>query len=159
MTLGSISWSASARIPQRASRIRARVARPGSVNEIRDARAIYRAWSEEFDSWFARPGVIRMRAEEGEPFFFETEHKGERQPHYGRFLTLVQDRLVELTWMTGVVGTAGAETVVRVELSPADTGIHLRLTHAGFYDQAGVRRHEVWPTLLAELDKRLATPS
>ncbi len=119
--------------------------------------AIYRAWTEDFDSWFASPGKIRMRAEEDEPFFFETEHEGQRHSHHGRFLSLKQDRRVELTWVTGMPGTAGAETVVSVELDPTDTGTHLRLTHAGFYDHAGVKQHEVWPTLLAGLDERLAT--
>jgi hypothetical protein len=97
-----------------------------------------------------------MRPEEGEPFFFGTEHQGAHHPHYGRFLTLRTDRLVELTWVTGAVGTEGAETVVTVELEPADGGTHLRLTHAGFYDEAAAKRHEAWVTLLAELDERLA---
>lgn len=120
--------------------------------------SIYRAWTQDFDSWFASPGVIRMRSEEGEPFFFETDHEGERHPHYGRFLRLVQDRLVELTWMTGTPGTGGAETVVTVELDPADDGTNLRLTHAGFYDQAGIKQHETWPTLLVGLDEQLTKP-
>jgi uncharacterized protein YndB with AHSA1/START domain len=122
--------------------------------------AIYRAWTEEFDTWFAKPGLIRMRAEEDEPFMFYTEHDGRLQPHYGRFLALEQDRFVELTWVTGDLGTAGAETVVSVELEPTDPGTRLRLTHAGFYDQAGVERHDkawahhVLPHLDATLHQR-----
>lgn len=122
--------------------------------------AIYRAWTEAFDSWFAAPGLIRMRAAEGEPYVFYTVHEGQLQPHYGRFLTLQPDRLVELTWMTGAVGTAGAETVVTVELEPNAAGTRLRLTHAGFYDQAGVERHdEAWQNhVLPHLDATLTTP-
>ncbi len=117
--------------------------------------AIYRAWTEGFDSWFASPGLIRMRAEVDEPFYFETEHAGERHPHYGRFLALRQGELVELTWVTGAGGTGGAETVVTVELQPGDTGTRIRLTHAGFYDEESARQHEVWSQILTMLDERL----
>jgi uncharacterized protein YndB with AHSA1/START domain len=118
--------------------------------------AIYRAWTEQFDTWFAQPGVIRMRAGEDEPFFFEVSHEGARHPHYGRFLTLTQDRRVEMTWLTGEAGTKGAETVVSVELTPDGPGTRLRLTHAGFADEASAKQHEAaWPEILAHLDDRL----
>jgi uncharacterized protein YndB with AHSA1/START domain len=121
---------------------------------------LYRAWTEQFDSWFAAPGLIRMRGEEGQPFVFYTVHEGQLQAHYGRFLTLERDRLVELTWVTGAIGTAGAETVVTVELETSDTGTRLRLTHAGFYDQAAVERHrEAWEQhVLPHLDATLTVP-
>jgi uncharacterized protein YndB with AHSA1/START domain len=96
-----------------------------------------------------------MRAQEDQPFYFETEHEGKRHPHYGRVLTLRPDRLVELAWVTGMGGTGGAETVVTVELAPRDGGTRLRLTHAGFYDDAAAKQHEVWGTILAMLDERL----
>ncbi|MER7467997.1 SRPBCC domain-containing protein [Streptomyces sp. NPDC097981] len=123
---------------------------------------LYAAWTEEFDRWFAAPGSVVMTAEPGAPFFFETESAQERgapatrHPHYGRFLRLVPDRLVELTWVTGRDGTAGAETVVTVELSPHPIGTRLRLTHAGFYDEAARDNHETaWQAILARQDEVL----
>ena len=121
------------------------------------ADSIYRAWTVEFDSWFATPGLIRMRPVQGEPFYFEVVHEGLRAPHYGRFLALDPDRVVELTWVTGKGGTDGAETVVRVELTPMESGTRLRLTHSGFDSESALARHrDSWPAVLAHLDDQLA---
>jgi uncharacterized protein YndB with AHSA1/START domain len=126
------------------------------------AAALYEAWTQGFDRWFAAPGSVLMRPEVNAVFFFETEFKHQseavvqRHPHYGRFLRLIVGHLVEMTWVTGALGTEGAETIVTVELQQSSAGTRLYLKHAGFPNAAARDRHrEAWPLVLDQIGASL----
>lgn len=124
------------------------------------ARVLYKAWTEEFGKWFASPRSVLMKPEVDSPFFFETEYKFEtkqparRHPHYGRFLRLDPDKLIEMTWITGEGGTEGTETIVTVELTQMGNATRLRLTHAGFSNSSSKNGHgKAWPEVLRHLEE------
>lgn len=122
--------------------------------------AIYQAWTQEFDTWFATPGTLVMRAHAGEPFYFDVAFEDQHHPHYGRILELVPDRVVHFAWVTGAGGTDGAETHLHIELSPVADGTRLTLQQTGFYTEAAARAAaDAWPHVLAHLDEVLAGSS
>ena len=131
----------------------------------RSAATLYRAWTTGWGSWFAESDSARVRADVGEPFFFDVAQRFTdgrptvRHPHYGRFLRLVPNALVSLTWVTGTGGTAGAETTLTVHLDAiAGDFTQVTLIHEGFATAEARAAHEAaWPMILAHQDAALAS--
>jgi uncharacterized protein YndB with AHSA1/START domain len=101
-----------------------------------------------------------MKSGVDSPFFFETDYKFEtkqsasRHPHYGRFLKLDPNKLIEMTWVSGKGGTEGAETIVTVELTSAEESTHVRLAHSGFSSRSSRDGHaKAWPEVLRHLER------
>jgi uncharacterized protein YndB with AHSA1/START domain len=120
---------------------------------------VYEAWTSKFDLWFAQPGAMLMTPEVDRPYFFYNKNEWGRHPHYGRFLELIENEVVEMTWVTGngsEVGTEGAETVIRVELVPKDLGTSVHFTHSGFVTERSRDDHkENWPLAFKDLEKAI----
>ena len=96
-----------------------------------------------------------MVREVGSAWFFYNREDWGRHPHYGRFLALKVDQMIETTWLTGNgsrEGTWGAETILKIQLMPSDNGTKLTLTHSGFVSDESRDAHaENWPIALVEL--------
>ncbi len=106
---------------------------------------VYAAWTKRFDTWFAQAGTLAMVPEPGRPYFFYNRNEWGRHPHYGRFLDVKENQLIEMTWMTGngtAEGTEGAETVLRIELVPKGWATEVRLTHSGFVSEKSRDGHK-----------------
>ena len=127
------------------------------------AEKIYEALTSGFDLWFAQPGAVFMTPEVDRAYFFYNRDEWGRHPHYGRFLELKENEIVEMTWVTGDgadVGTEGAETVIRVELTPEKNGTSMLFTHSGFVNERSLDAHkENWPLAFEILERAIQDSS
>ena len=124
-------------------------------------QALFPAWtSDEFGRWFGNSAeTLLMKPEVNVPWYFEARFEGQRHPHYGRFLRLEPDRLIETTWLNEAA-TKGAETIVTIELVPSGEGTLLKLSHSGFADEESRNGHEqAWPQVLEHLDNNYSPPA
>jgi len=100
-----------------------------------------------------------MNPKQAQPYFFYNRDDWGRHPHYGRILDIIPNELIEMTWLTGDgtdVGTRGAETILRIEITPKNAGTEVRLKHSGFINQKSCDDHgENWPLALEILEEAL----
>lgn len=124
------------------------------------SEAVFTAWTTRFDTWFAQAGTLALVPAPGRPYFFYNRNDWGRHPHYGRFLDLKENQLIEMTWITGngnAEGTEGAETVLRIELAPRGEATGVRLTHSGFVSEKSRASHEEnWPLAIEILNEALS---
>jgi uncharacterized protein YndB with AHSA1/START domain len=89
--------------------------------------------------WFGSERVILNAVVDG-LFFHAVVHEGRTWAHYGRFVRLDADRVIEHTWMSEA--THGIESVVTITLTPKDHDTLLTLRHANLPDDEMGRGHE-----------------
>ena len=126
---------------------------------------VFAAWTTGFDKWFAQAGTLALVPEAGQPYFFYNRDEWGRHPHYGRILTLQENRLLEMTWLTGNgtdAGTQGAETLLRIVLTPEGAGIRaaqqVLRTDDGFKRLNEVQFRLPGPSCAQARDSRLTLP-
>lgn len=131
------------------------------------AGRVYDAWTIGWGLWFAEASSVHTTPRVGAPFCFDVlapagpERPATRHAHYGRYLELVPQTRVRCTWVTGPNGTAGAETVLTIELrDDGHGGTQCALTHEGFATAEAAARHaDAWPLVLAAQADALARVS
>ena len=121
------------------------------------ADRLFKAWTdpEKARPWLTNGGTLVLQPHEGGLFFLDMIYNGHTYPHYGRYLQVKPDRLLEFTWMSQ--GTRGMETIVRVSFEPQGESTKLTITHSGLPDEKErADHHEGWTEILQWLEERAA---
>jgi uncharacterized protein YndB with AHSA1/START domain len=103
---------------------------------------VFRVWLDPKSPggpWFGSERVILNAVVDG-LFFQAVGHQGKTFAHYGRFVRLEPDRVIEHTWVSEA--THGIESVVTVTLTPKDDDTLLTLLHSNLPDDEMGRGHE-----------------
>jgi uncharacterized protein YndB with AHSA1/START domain len=121
------------------------------------AERVFRAWTDPDVArrWLSNGGDLVLQPHVGGLYFLDMVYGEHTYPHYGRYLRVEPQRLLEFTWMSQ--GTLGKESLVRVEFEPLAAGTRVTLTHVGLPDEKLRDDHESgWKELLAWLEERLS---
>ena len=117
---------------------------------------VFRAWTDPDGArpWLSNGGELVLQPHPGGLFFLDIIYGDHTYPHYGRYLKVEPDRLLEFTWVSQ--GTLGKESIVRVDLEPVGGGTKATLVHRGLPDEKINQDHEAgWAEILEWLETRL----
>lgn len=119
---------------------------------------VFRAWTDPDRArpWLSNGGDLVLQPHPGGLFFLDMIYGDHTYPHYGRYLQVEANRLLEFTWMSQ--GTEGKESIVRVDFEAEGSGTRVTLTHTGLPSEKNVKDHEGgWTELLQWLEERLGS--
>lgn len=138
---------------------------------VRVTRHFAHSQAEVFDAWLEPARIERwmfgpaLREEEvlrvavdgrvGGSFSFLVRRDGEEIDHVGSYLVVERPRRLAFTW--GIAGTSEEGSPVTIDLTPADGGCDVTLTHelpAEWADYAD-RTEEAWAKMLETLAANL----
>ncbi len=117
---------------------------------------LFRAWTdpEKARPWLTNGGDLILQPHVGGLFFLNMVYNEHTYPHYGRYLQVEKDRLLEFTWMSQ--GTLGKESVVRVTFEPQGERTKVTIVHSGLPDEKNRDEHHGgWTEILEWMEQRL----
>lgn len=120
------------------------------------ADRLFRAWTdpEKARPWLTNGGDLVLQPHVGGLFFLDMVYNDHTYPHYGRYLQVVKDKVLEFTWMSQ--GTLGKESVVRVTFEPQGESTKVTIRHSGLPDEKNRDEHQGgWTEILGWLEERL----
>jgi uncharacterized protein YndB with AHSA1/START domain len=111
---------------------------------------------ELMSAWFCAvdEGTAEVRADFREGGAFEIDMKGPRGEvahHHGRYLEIVPDRRIVMTWTSPAV----ENTTVSIELEEVEGGCRITLSHRGLPTEWLERHEKGWGVILKRLEASL----
>lgn len=117
---------------------------------------VFLAWTDPDRArpWLSNGGDLVLQPHGGGLFFLDMIYGDHTYPHYGRYLQVEANRLLEFTWVSQ--GTLGKESIVRVDFEAVAGGTRVTLTHRGLPDEKIRSEHEAgWTEILQWLEERI----